>query len=274
MASPGQAPDPSLAGLDPDRPNAARMYDYFLGGSHNFAADRDAAEQAARAMPELPLIMRTGRAFLRRAVRYLLAAGIDQFLDLGAGIPTVGAVHEIAQEANPAARVVYVDLDVVVIAHARAILAGNPGATAIHADLRDPDRILGDPRLRGLLDLDRPLAVLMVAVLHFVPDADEPAGVVARYRAALAPGSYFVLGHAARDDAPPGQETARQVYDRTGTSVTPRSRAQVAGLLAGLDLVEPGLVHTPLWRPESPTDPVGLERLAGYAAVGRMPVAG
>lgn len=256
--------------IDLDRPSAARIYDYCLGGWHNFAADHAAAEQTVRLMPELPRVMRSNRSFLRRAVQFCAGAGVRQFLDLGSGIPTVGNVHEVAHGVDPQARVVYVDIDPVAVAHSQAILPGGARATAILADLREPDRVLADEQLRGLLDLDRPVAVLMVAVLHFVPDSDDPAGIVARYRAAMAPGSHLVLSHATFEGDPHGFASAKDQYERAVTPVTLRSRDQIAELFAGLKLVEPGLVRTPLWRPESPDDvDDDPERGFNLAGVGR-----
>jgi S-adenosyl methyltransferase len=176
--------------FDPDRPNAARVYDYFLGGSHNLAADRKLAAQVLAEIPDAPLVAQANRAFLRRAVLYCIEVGIRQFLDLGSGIPTVGNVHEVAQRAAPESRVVYVDIEPVAVANSRAILAGNDRVAVLQADIRDADRILNDPGLQRLLDLDRPLAVLMVSVLPFIPDADDPVRIVARFRDAITSGSY------------------------------------------------------------------------------------
>lgn len=234
------------ADIDIDRPSPARIYDYHLGGSHNFAADRLAAEQVAAIMPELPLIMRANRAFLLRAVNWLVDAGVRQFLDLGSGIPTRGNVHEVAQRVAAGTLVVYVDVDPVAVAHSRALLAGNPDVAAIQADLRDVAGVLDAPEVRGLLDFTQPVAVLMVAVLHFIPDRDDPRSVVARYRDALADGSYLVISHAAASEdqqAPAGADAATAMYSRTVTEATLRTRAQVTGLFAGFDLVDPGVVY-------------------------------
>jgi SAM-dependent methyltransferase len=259
--------------VDLQRPNAARVYDYYLGGSHNFAADREMAQRAIDLWPQVPMIIQANRAFLRRVVRYLVRAGVRQFLDLGSGIPTVGNVHEIAQQHAPDARVMYVDIDPVAVAHARMILADNPRAGVIQADLRRPDQILSHQQLGDLLDLTQPVALLIVAVLHFVPDADDPARVVADYRKMLAPGSYLAVSHAT-DDAQRSRQAAehRELYARTATPMTMRSRDRISHLLQGWDLVDPGLVRLPLWRPD-PTDesPERPETFAGYAAVGRKP---
>lgn len=299
MQRPGWVPD----SVDVDRPSTSRMYDYFLGGSHNFAADRRVATEALQHMPELPMVLRANRAFLRRAVRYLVQAGMTQFLDLGSGIPTAGNVHEIAQRADPGARVVYVDIDPVAVAHSRAILAGNDNATAVQADLRQPEQLLTDRELTRVLDLSRPVAVLLVAVLHFLPDSEDPGGIIARLRPALAPGSYLVISHASADGAAPtGMDPAREVYARSNNPIIMRSRAQIEALFAGFELVEPGLVRLPRWRPDDaggepdsepdsepggepdsepdsepggagwPSDPAGdgdPDRFPGFAGVGR-----
>ncbi|MCP3799294.1 SAM-dependent methyltransferase [Allokutzneria sp. A3M-2-11 16] len=241
--------------IDLTRPSAARMYDYFLGGSHNFSVDREAAAAAEQALPGVRLAVRANRSFLRRAVKYLVGKGIRQFLDLGSGIPTVGNVHEIAQGECYGTRVVYVDIDPIAVGHGRRILADNPDATSVRADLRDPLRVLEDPEVRALLDLDQPLAVLMVAVLHFVPDAEDPWAVVAGYLDRLVPGSHLVLSHGTNDDFSDeensGFETVRQVYQRTSSPIVVRTEAEVAAFFTGLELVPPGLVRLSDWRPDS-----------------------
>lgn len=262
--------EPTPDGIDLQRPNVARVYDYYLGGSHNFAADQQMARQAIALWPQLPMIIRANRAFLVRAVRFLIRSGVRQFLDLGSGIPTVGSVHQVAQRAAPDASVVYVDHDPVAVAHADALLADNPRARAVALDLRRPDLVLGDERVRDTLDLDRPVAVLMVAVLHFVPDRDRPAAIVAGYRDALATGTHLVVSHATDDSQPPQRVAEhRRLYTRTATPMTMRSRARLHELLTGWHLVDPGLVWLPLWRPAPDQDlPADPERFAGYAAVG------
>jgi SAM-dependent methyltransferase len=236
--------------FDLDRPNAARVYDYFLGGSHNLAADRELAAQIVAAIPDAALIAQANRAFLRRAVLYCVDAGIRQFLDLGSGIPTVGNVHEVAQRAAPESRVVYVDVEPVAVAQSRAILAGNDRVAVLQADVRDPERILGDPGLRAMLDLSRPVAVLMVAVLPFVADADGPSRIVARIRDAVAPGSYLVLSHGTADTRPEEFAELSERYRSTSTPVTARPRRQVEEFFAGFELVDPGLVFVQQWRPD------------------------
>ena len=178
------------------------MYDYYLGGFHNFPADRKMAQEAIRMWPELPMMMRANRAFLRRAVRFAVAQGVTQFLDIGSGIPTVGNSHEIARQADSKSRVVYVDVDPVAVTHSRAILVGDVQTIVVHADLRDPDRIVDDESIRQLIDFDRPVAVLLVAVLHFMPDEDDPRAVISRLRETVAPGSLLVISHASQDGQP------------------------------------------------------------------------
>ena len=241
--------------IDLNRPSAARVYDCYLGGSHNFAVDRAMAKQIVQLMPEVPRIARANRSFLRRAVQYLVGRGVRQFLDIGSGIPTAGNVHEVAQQAHPDSRVAYVDIDPIAVAHSRRILAGDDRVAVVQADLREPDRVRSDPDLRRVLDVDQPIAVLMIALLHFIPDTDDPAGVIARYRDALAPGSYLAVSHIHRiDDPPPQGEEALEVYRRVGAPLTPRSEAELTAFFTGFELVDPGLVPLPAWYPESPAD--------------------
>jgi hypothetical protein len=257
-----------------DKPNAARMYDYYLGGSHNFAIDRDAAEQAISIYPEFPLIMRANRAFLRRAVTFLARQGIDQFLDIGSGIPTVGSVHEIIQRINPAARAVYVDVDPIAVAHSEGILRGNPSVGVVGADARRPEQVLGHPDVRRLIDFDRRVAVLLVFVLHFMGDDATASHIVDAFRGAMAPDSYLVLSHGTAEGLPTEQlDPLIRLYERSTSPWSSRSRQQVQRFFCGLELVEPGVVHTPLWRPESPHDLYAdhPERASSYAGVGRKP---
>jgi hypothetical protein len=263
---------PSWASDDVDIEHAspARVYDYYLGGSHNFAVDRQMARQAMELWPELPLIMQANRAFLRRSVRYLVRRGITQFLDIGSGIPTEGNVHEVAQALAPETRVVYVDVDPVAATHSRAILAGNPGADVVQADLRDVAAIFDDPTARGLLDPTQPLGLLMVAMLHFVPDQADPVNIVAQYRKMMPPGSYLALSHATHEGRPDQAGSHTELYRRAGAPLTMRSRLEIETLLDGFDLVPPGVVFLPLWRPDSPADVDDHpERFTGFAAVGR-----
>lgn len=257
-------------GIDLDRPSAARMYDYYLGGSHNFAIDRRAAEQAIALWPDLPLLMQANRAFLRRAVRYLVAQGIDQFLDIGSGIPTVGNVHEVAQGVNPASRVVYVDIDPVAAAHGRAILADNPNAAAIQGDARDLDGVLAHPEVRNLLDINRPVAVLLIALLHFIPDDAEATALVGAVRSTIAPGSYLALSHASFEGRPEESQAHQELYARTPTPMAMRSRVAITAFFDELTLVPPGVVYLPEWRPDAPEEVDDHpERFTGLAGVGR-----
>jgi hypothetical protein len=266
MSRPSWAP----AEVDLSRPSAARVYDYYLGGSHNLEVDRRLAREAISLWPDLPAIMQSNRAFLRRAVRYLGEQGITQFLDIGSGIPTVGNVHEVAQRRDPEARVVYVDRDPVAVAHSRAILAGNEKAVVVQGDLREPDAFLDSPAVREAIDLDRPVAVLMVAVLHFVPDDDDPQDAVTRIGARLAPGSFMAISHASAEGRPEMAGAHQQLYSRTPTPMTMRSRAEITQFFDGFELVEPGLVWLPLWHPDT-ADAVEQqpERTTGFAGVGR-----
>lgn len=265
MERPGWVPD----GVDVTVPNAARVYDFALGGYHNFAVDREFFGQAEAAMPGARLVAHANRAFLGRAVRWLADAGISQFLDIGSGIPTLGNVHEVAQEANPDARVVYVDIDPVAVEQSRAMLTGNRNAAVIQGDLRRPEEILYDPTVLEVLDFSQPVAVLLIAVLHFVPDADDPGGIIARIGDALVSGSYLAVSHVGPDPSPErrqAQENARKLYERTPTPVQFRDPAQVAGLLTGLELVPPGVVAATDWHPDpeadDPPQPVALAALA------------
>jgi len=247
MTRPAHGGDDTMA-----RPNAARMYDYWLGGYHNFAVDRAAADAMAAVNPDVPLIARANRAFLQRAVAFLLAQGIDQFLDVGAGLPTRGNVHDIVRQDRPAARVVYVDNDPVAVAHSRVLLERVPTAAAIQADARDPAAILDHPDTRRLLDVTRPVGVLLFTVLHFLPDA-AAHGLVRALRAAVAPGSYLAISHGASDPLPTDtllKGTA--LYQRSNAPAYARPRAEIETFFVGLAPVPPGVVYLPLWRPASP----------------------
>ena len=247
--------------IDLSRPNAARVYDYLLGGAANFETDREFADKLLEVMPQARTAARLNRAFLRRAVRFCAAAGIDQFLDIGSGVPTAGNVHEIA----PDARVLYVDNEPVAVTHSELLLQDYPLASSMSGDLTDPEPILAT----DTLDFDRPIALLMVAVLHFIPDDAKPYEAVARFVSALAPGSYLVLSHGAERPTLQGREEVDQLYKRSANPGVRRTPEQIREFFTGLELVEPGLVWTPQWRPDAPDevgdDPESALVMAGVA---------
>jgi SAM-dependent methyltransferase len=270
---PAQPDSEPPTGVDARRANVARVYDYWLGGTDNFQADRDLGRQILAVEPNVRAIARANRDFLGRAVRFLCGAGIRQFLDIGSGIPTQGNVHEAAQAAGPHARVVYADIDPVVVAHSRAILSRNQDAAVIQADLRDPAAILADDTTRRLIDFSRPVGLLLVSVLHFIADAEEPARLVATLRDALTPGSYLVLCHAA-EAGPIMAQPLEKVYNQSVSgSLRIRSGSEILPFFEGFELLDPGLVSGPQWRP----DPAAVARgEAGHmwgllAGVGRKP---
>ncbi|HEY9524544.1 MAG TPA: SAM-dependent methyltransferase [Thermopolyspora sp.] len=260
-------------GIDVTIPSVARMYDYYLGGKDNFAADREAAGKIIAAVPSARDSARRNREFLGRAVRFAAESGIRQFLDIGAGLPTQENVHQVALRTAPDSRVVYVDNDPIVLVHGRALLADNRQTTVIQGDLHDPDAILNDPKLTAHLDLDRPMAVLLVAILHFIPDEDEATSIVARIRERLAPGSLLILSHiydAGYDDE--AIRVGSQVYSRTATgSLSARSPERVAAYFAGMELVEPGVVPVESWRPEIDDIAINPAPSGVLGAVARMP---
>ncbi|HEX6470842.1 MAG TPA: SAM-dependent methyltransferase [Streptosporangiaceae bacterium] len=268
----GSAPEPTPTELDVARPNVARIYDYFLGGKDNFAADREAAERILAIIPEARSGARLNRQFLGRAVRFLARAGVRQFIDLGAGLPTRANVHEVAHQVDPAARVVYVDNDPVIRVHAQALLHNVETATIVEADLRDPDNILGHPELRDFIDFSEPVAVLMVGVLHFIADTADPCGIVARFRDVMTPGSYLAISHATAEPRPREGSMVAAVYRQASAPLNPRVRAEVQRFFTGLELVDPGVVYAPQWRPEAAAghiqDPATAHMLVG---VGHKP---
>jgi hypothetical protein len=243
-------------------PNPARIYDYLLGGKDNFPADREIAEQMLAIAPVAREVVEDNREFLRRAVEVLADAGTRQFIDLGSGLPTQGNVHEIAQAAAPGSRVVYVDNDPMVVAHSRALLAGD-NTVAIEGDLRQPDKVLEHPEVRELIDFGQPVALLLLAILHFVPDDEDPFGIVARYRDALPAGSHLAISHGTRDiperpDLSPEDMAdmgakVEQLYQLTTASLVTRTRAEVERFFDGLELLEPGVVEIQRWRPDGRT---------------------
>jgi hypothetical protein len=261
--------------VDIEQPSISRIWDWFLDGSHNFAVDREVAKQMLRLMPEGPRMAQASRAFLRRAVRTCAAAGVTQFLDIGSGIPTVGNVHEIARAADPQSRVVYVDIDPVAVSHTRHMLADDPTTSVLRADIREPDAILDSPELRGTLDLDRPVAVMLIMLLHFVHDHEDPAGILGRFRDALPSGSMLAIAHGSpTTEGMPDEHlhAAREMYNEAVTQVRLRTRAEVTALFDGWRLVEPGVVWIPDWRPD-PNDLVPRFDFpnAGYAGVAVKP---
>jgi S-adenosyl methyltransferase len=268
----GQEPTGEQVPLDTSVPHIARVYDYWLGGKDNFAADRAAAQQVIETMPDILVSVRAQRAFLGRAVHYLVTGpGIRQFLDIGTGLPSANNTHEVAQRAAPESRIVYVDNDPIVLLHARTLLASRPeGATAyIDGDLRDTDKILGEAA--GVLDFDQPVAIMLLGVLHCIPDEDDPAAIVRRLLAAAPSGSYLVIAHPASDIATEQMsQSMRQYNEQARAPVTARSHAEVSSFFAGTDLVEPGLVQLHRWHAGT-GDPGTGRDLPNYGGVGRKP---
>jgi hypothetical protein len=250
---PEEPPDEPLLNLDTSVAHSARVYDYWLGGKDNFAADREAGDKVIAIRPAIRSDVQENRAFLRRAVRFLATdAGVRQFLDIGTGLPSAGNTHEVAQDAAPESRVVYVDNDPMVLAHARALLTGTPGTTAyLSADLREPAKIL--QAAADTLDFAQPVAVMLVAVLHHITDAEGPAGLIAALTAAVPAGSYLVISHPAADvQADAVAKVATQYNQNVVTGQTRRTQEQVAAFFGGLELLPPGVVETPQWRPGKP----------------------
>lgn len=255
-------------------PSAARMYDYFLGGAANFSYDREAAERVVAAFPLVRTWAQANRSFLRRVIAHLSDQGIDQYLDLGSGIPTAGNVHEIAQRCRPSARVAYVDWDPVAVSHARQLLAGQPGVSVTQADIRRPDEVVAQPGVADLLDFTRPVAVLAFAILHAVADSDDPVRIVAGYRDACCPGSYLAISHGVVTTLTDDQVTRFvAAYRSTPTPATFRTAEQVRALFQGYRMVEPGLVLLDEWRPDDPADAAHAAENNCYGGVGVLPPA-
>jgi hypothetical protein len=262
----------SPAEIDTSRPHPARLYNYYLGGKDNYVVDRLAAQEVLRIAPEVRAMARENRAFLQRAVRFLAGqAGIRQIIDVGTGIPAAGNVHEVAQEIAPDVRVVYVGNDPIVHVHACALLTGSGNTRVVLADLREPEAILAHPDVQELIDFSQPAAVLLVAIVHFLADAENPGRIIARLRDALAPGSYLTLSHGTADfHAEAAVSQARAVYERATAPLVLRPRAQIRGFFAGFDLAGPGLVQVPLWRPDAaPPAARELAKIGIYGGVGR-----
>jgi SAM-dependent methyltransferase len=265
MAEP--LPDWAPNDVDLTTASAARMYDYYLGGAHNFAVDRELAQKVLQAVPDAPLIAHVNRAFLHRSVRYLAAQGIHQFIDIGSGIPTEGSVHETAAGEAIDPRVLYVDHDPVAVAHSGLILKDSPHARVLQGDLRRPDDILNSPELDQVIDLSRPVAALMVAVLPFIPEADQPDKLIGQFRDRLAPGSYLVISHITAGERKGAMQSAAGVYRSAADSVSLRGRERILELFHGWDLVEPGLVWASQWRPNW-SDEVGEDPASSSVYVG------
>ncbi|MEV6862268.1 SAM-dependent methyltransferase [Streptosporangium subroseum] len=261
-------------GVDPTVPSVARMYDYYLGGKDNFASDRETAEEFIKVVPGIRMMAQANRAFLRKAVTELAGQGIRQFLDIGSGLPTQENVHQVVHRIIPDAQVTYVDNDPIVLAHGRALLADNPRTTVVQADMREPKALLDHPEVRATIDFDRPVALILLAMLHFVPEDDAADAIVASVRETLSPGSYLVLSHGFAGHA--GQEThdqAQRVYSSTTTgSLTSRGPAQIAAYLEGLDVLPPGIVPVEAWRPEFDEDvPIDFTQPSILGALARLP---
>jgi len=265
------APDPLAhpPKIDTSRPHPARMYDYFLGGKDNYPVDQEAAERFIAAAPEVRVAVRANRAFLRRAVRYVVGeGGVRQILDIGTGLPTEPNVHQIAREIAPRTRVAYVDNDPIVGTHSMALLDDDEGISVVLADLRDPRAILDHPDVRKVIDLDEPVALLLVAVLHFVRDDEDPAALMTTLLDALPAGSYLVLSHATVDFHEDGREDAVAIYKNASATMNPRTHAEILPFFGGLTLLPPGLVTVPTWHPDETPDPA-LPPIGFYGGVGR-----
>lgn len=256
-------------------PNFAAVRDHWLGGSHSTPADRELAEQIMVCIPYLPYVVRSQRAFLRRVAQYLVEAGVRQFLDLGSGLPTAGNVHEVVRRLAPESRVVYVDIDPVVVGVGRDVIAHSGNTEFVCTDFRRPAAVLAAPQLRALLDLDEPVAVFLVDVLHHIPDGDNPAAMIESYVDALCPGSYVALSHLAQDEQlVSGLEMFQRMYDTRPPTLNLRDSNQVANLIAGLELVEPGIVPLPWWHHDLHADShndLNPNMFPGCAALGRKP---
>jgi len=244
-----------LSDRDVDEPSSYRIYDYLLGGCFNFAVDRAFARELLTKVPWARDVAKANRGFLVRAVRFAVGQGIRQFLDLGSGILAGSRVDAIAQAVDARCRVAYVDSDAVAVAYAEVLVGDDERSTALRADVRDVPAVLAEPQVAGLLDLREPVGLLMGKVLHFLPDTDDPAGVVAGYRDRLCAGSMVAITHATYEDVPDEVVKAAPMYRASRESMHDRSRAEIAGFFTGWDLAEPGVVFTSEWRPDSPADP-------------------
>ncbi|MBE1535579.1 SAM-dependent methyltransferase [Actinomadura algeriensis] len=259
-------------GIDPSVPSVARMYDYYLGGKDNYASDREAADRVLAAMPYVLEFTRANREFLSRAVTMLAERGVRQFLDIGSGLPTRENTHQVAQRVAPDARVVYVDNDPIVLVHGRALLADGSRTTVLQADVLDPDAIMEHPEVRERFDFSEPIAVLMLAILHFVADDARPAEIVARLREPLAPGSHLVISHGFLGERDADKEgDVRDQYGRTGAGdIIPRTREELLGFFAGTEVLPPGLVPVSDWRPDAGFFEPDMSRTGFLGGVGRI----
>lgn len=256
--------------IDTSRPHPARMYDYYLGGWDNYEVDREAAQRVLDVAPDVVVGARSNRAFLQRAVRFLVESGIRQIIDIGTGIPTSPNTHEIAHSVSPDVRIAYIDNDPIVATHAGARLIGTGNTGFFLGDMRQPRTILEHPTISELIDFDEPVALLLVSVLHFVKDTEDPVGMLDTLRDALPPGSHLVLSHATGDFHSERAPQVAEVYKKATASLTPRTHAQVLEFFKGYDLLEPGLVQVPLWHPEGPEpDPAEVARVGVYGGVAR-----
>lgn len=256
-------------GIDRTEPSAARAYDYLLGGPHHFEADRRLAEQVLTVLPARTMC-RQNRDYLHRVVSFLADEGITQFLDLGSGLPALGNVHEVAQRANPASRVVYVDNESAAVAHGRCLLKGSENAVIIQADVRKPDSVLEAPETHQVIDFSQPVALLMLGVTQFLHDADEPWALTRKYRDALAPGSYLALSSFTWDNDPDTMRRTVEMFKESGrTPIVPRTRAEVLDFFGDFDLVRPGLVYASQWRPHRSESAASRSNL--YAGVAHKP---
>ncbi|WP_165989651.1 SAM-dependent methyltransferase [Streptomyces sp. YIM 98790] len=257
--------------IDTSVPSIARVYDAFLGGKDNYPVDQAIAEQAAKEFPDGGEGARTNRRMLIRAVRYLARQGVDQFLDIGSGLPTVQNTHQVAQEINPDAKVVYVDNDPIVLAHGRALLEDNDRSVVVTADIRDPQALLGHPDVAGMLDPDRPVGLILAAVVHHLLDEEDPDGLVETYKKWMSPGSYLLLTHFC-SSTPEAQRLEAVLRAALGRGQL-RSMGRIAAFFEGLEMVEPGVVYLPYWHPDEPVkSPLDIAGLLCAGGLGRKPL--
>lgn len=266
-----QRPDWAPEGIDVTKPNMARAYDYVLGGSHNFAVDREFGKKFVADVPGTRALAQANRAFVQRSVQFMLAAGVRQFLDIGSGIPTLGNVHEVAQHGAAESRVVYVDIDPVAVAHSQQLLAANDTGTVIQEDLRNVSGVLDHPKTKAMFDFSKPIGLLLVAVVHAIGDEDAPYEKLAQYRDRMAPGSVVAITHASGERNYEDMVRAKELTGKTPTPATLRTRSQIEMFFDGFDIVEPGLVWVNEWRPDIPESGENDERMTFYAGVGQKP---